>query len=372
LRTRQWTGIVVIIGILTAVGAWLLWRGYLPLPTTGDARSNGAPPRQQAVSVVVAKAYTATVRETTDAVGSLQAAEAVTLTSDVSGIVQAIHFQETEPVEQGAVLLELDAEEVRAQLAEALARRDDARRRLERVQALPANSAISQAEVDEAKAAYEIAVAQVQAARSRLADRRIIAPFDGVIGLRQISPGALVEPGTAVATLLTLDPIELRFAVPAGLLPRIQPDSQVFARLDGFPDAFEGQVRRIAPSVDVSTRSVALEAEVPNPDARLLPGMFATVELVLETRQDAVLIPEEALLLEGVESYVFAVSDGMAQRTVVQTGVRRDAEVEIRAGLAPGTCVVIEGLQKIRAGQPVTVRDIRPAANGALSSDAEC
>jgi membrane fusion protein, multidrug efflux system len=285
----------------------------------------------------------------------LKAREQVRLTDQVSGLVQAIRFTEGERVEQGQVLVELDDDQEQAKLAEAIAIRYEAHRQYRRGLELQDSGLITPAQLDELEAASKTAKANVEVAEAQLRDLTIKTPFSGLIGLRQVSPGALLTPGTIIAELNIVDPLDLSFGVRSDFLPQLKPGLTVLARAKGFTGrVFRGRLRRIDTTIDPQTRKVQVEAELPSPDGILKPGLFMTVELVLETRPDALIIPEEALLLRGQDQYVYVVQDNnRIKRIAVETGQRQRGEVEIRQGLQAGATVVVGGIQKIQAGQPV-------------------
>jgi membrane fusion protein (multidrug efflux system) len=342
-----------------ALAAWSLgpqdWRqaalGWLGVGPPERSR----PPTRVRVAPVEA----APVAVTAESVGTLAARESVTLTAEVSGHVEAIHFREGTEVEAGALLVELDAGQQRARVARAEARLEEARLDLERARELRVDRAIAQAELDRLEAAFASARAELDLARADLAERRLRAPFTGRIGLRGVSPGSLVSPGTPIATLYAPDPLELRFGLSQRLLRDLVPGLPVAARSDAFPGrTFSGEIARIAPGVDPDTRSVAVEAELPNADGRLRPGLFMQVEVTLERRPEALVIPEEALLRRGDAAFVYVVGpDGTAVRRDVRIGERRPGRVEVREGLALGERVVTGGLQQVVPGRPVRVAE---------------
>lgn len=189
---------------------------------------------------------------------------------------------------------------------------------------------------------------------ARLADLKIVAPFTGKVGIRRISPGSLISVGTVITTLDDVETIKLRFFVPEGAIASVRPGAGVAASGSGAPGrTFTGAITSIDTRVDPATRAVEVRAEFPNQDGALKPGMFLTVKLALNRRESAMIVPEEAVVPEGVRQYVFVVADGRAVKTEVKLGARLPGEVEIREGLAPDAVVVTSGIQKIRDGSPV-------------------
>ncbi len=349
----RWVFQLLIVAIIAAVAAlgwvWLQQQG-------GQEEEDG--PRGAGPSgtpVQVATAERRDVQDLVQAVGTLLARESVEIVTEVSGRISEASVREGEEVEQGEPLFILDQVRERADLREAVAQRDDAEARYRRSAALFENRDVPESEVDERRAALEVAEARVEVAESRLRDRTIRAPFDGVVGLREVSPGAYVEPGTQLTTLDDLSVVRLEFSVPERFLGGLVPGLEVQARSMGFADrVFEGSVTRVGSRVDPITRTVRVQAEFDNEDRRLRAGMFLTARLVLAERE-AVTVPEEALLQEGRGTFVFVINNGTAQRKEVSIGRRTDGWAEVRGDVDAGDRVVVGGLQTVRDGRDVRV-----------------
>lgn len=344
--------IVIALVLIASVAAG----GYWLNRTDVVADDNGRPEARE-TAVDVAAVREEAVRDTFEATGTTRALEQVEVVTETSGRITRIGFEEGDRVSEGDVLIELDAESERAELREAEAQAKDARAQFERARDLREDTgAVSQQEVDTLEASLAVAEAQVGIARTRVRDRVVRAPFDGVVGLREVSRGAYVEPQTRITTLDAMDTLRLTFSVPERYIGAIAPGMPVVARARGFPDErFEADVRRIDTRVDSVTRTLRVQSELDNGDGRLRPGMFMTVELVLDQRE-ATVIPEEALILEGPDRYVYVVRDGQAYRIDVDHGTRTRGTVEIREGLDSGDFVVTLGHQKIRDGDRVRIR----------------
>ncbi len=206
--------------------------------------------------------------------------------------------------------------------------------------------------------------ARVAAARSRLADRVITAPFSGRVGLRHVSLGGLVNPGAVITTLDDLSVVKLDFSVPEQFLSTLKPGLTVQARSTAYAETtFDGRVASIDTRVDPSTRSVAIRALIDNSDGRLRPGMFMTVKLVRPEGQ-ALMLPEQAIVPENEQHFVYVVADGKAQKREIKIGRRRPGEVEVLQGLSADDGVVIDGTQNLRDGVPVRVQ----GAQGAVAA----
>jgi membrane fusion protein (multidrug efflux system) len=359
---------LVIVGALAGLGAgWVTYGDRLGLP---DLRSlagidppvaSGPRPGGQGARVQVATAPVrqAPVVERIESIGTARAREAITVTSRVSGIVAAINFEEGQHVAAGHVLIELDRSQQVAAHDRARAAADDARTRLNRARQLRATQAVAEAQIDQLEAALRQAEAQVREAAARIEEMKIIAPFAGRVGLRQVSLGALIQPGTAVTTLDDLSRLRVEFAVPEVFVARLATGQRVDATSPAFGERrFAGVVTAIDTRIDPATRSVRAIAEFPNPDESLKPGLFLNIALTLSERPTALLVPEEAIDPVGDRAFVFAVRNGRAVRQQVKLGTRVRGEVEVLEGIAPDEQVVVRGLQRLRDGVPVNVVDV--------------
>lgn len=343
--TRRAVVALLVLAIALATGvAW--WQARRTPGETGFASFAAMPPR---VTTTVVRALP--FETTTRAVGTVEAAEQVTVTARATGTVERILFKEGQRVARGAPLVELDAGQEQAGLAAARVEENEAARQARRLQALRGQQLIAQAEVDEANARWDAARAQRAQAAAALAERRITAPFTGVIGLRQVSPGALVEPGTPIATLATVEHLTLAFRLPSELLPRLRSGLAVQVHVPGFDTTFTGRISEIDNRVDPATRAIAVEADLADGNG-LRPGLFVSVDVVLASRH-APAVPETSVLHAGPATFVYTLQDGTARRRDVILGERRPGLVEIREGLAPGEVVITSGTQKVEDGRPV-------------------
>jgi membrane fusion protein (multidrug efflux system) len=363
---------VAIIAVLGAAGfgGYLYWQ-QTQATQPGTAAPAGQRPAGPPMTVEVAPVRTGVVFEKAEAVGTARANESVTITAKQTGFVASFTFDEGQPVKAGQILVELetrerkaDVDQARNDLDQARATRDDARQKLERARQLKATGAITQAKVDEldqllrgAEARVRSAEARTRSLDARLDDVRIVAPFDGRVGMRQVSVGALLQPGTAITSLDDLSRIKLDFSIPENFLGKLRPGLSVFARSSAYVGrVFEGTVAVVDTRVDPVTRAVRVNALFENRDELLKPGMFITVELALERRENALLIDEEALVPEGARQYVFVVRDNRAIRAEVKLGNRQQGNVEVVEGLKAGDQVIVRGTSRVRPNQPVTAR----------------
>jgi membrane fusion protein (multidrug efflux system) len=322
------------------------------LPAWAHAQAKPAP----AMPVRAALAKVAPAIDEVTAVGTLRADEAVTIRPEISGRIAEMPFKEGQRVERGSVLVRLDQAELAAVLASSRAQAGLDRQRLERTVDLFKKNFISQQALDEARANAARSAAKQREDEARLAKTEIRAPFSGVVGLREVSEGAFVAAGTDIARLEKIDQLKLDFRVPELFVGRLKPGQSVRVQLDAYGNqGYPGAVYAIEPAVDEATRTVLVRARVANPKLQLRPGMFARVGAQLAVRENAVWIPEQAIVPRGQDSFVFRVVEGKAEMVKVQTGVRKVGEVEIASGLAAGDMVVTEGVQRIGPGSAVTV-----------------
>ena len=353
--TRNGLVIVALLALAAVGGAWYLFADG-KASSSGRAGAPNGKGGVAAVAVVTAHPAKKEFAHEVEALGTLRANESVDITAKVADRVAAIHFKEGQQVRKGDVLVELDNTEARADLAAAEAAASDSRSQYKRSQELFQTKALSEAQLDQLQATLLANEARVAAARSRLADRVIIAPFNGRVGLRNVSLGGLVNPGGVITTLDDLSVVKLDFAVPEIFLSTLQPGLTVEAHSTAYPkESFAGRVASVATRVDPTTRAVTIRALIDNRDARLRPGMFMTVKLVRQEGQ-ALMLPEQAIVPENEQQFVYVIEDGLAHKREIKIGRRRPGEVEILEGLTADDGVVIDGTLNLRDGVPVRVQ----------------
>jgi membrane fusion protein, multidrug efflux system len=347
-------------------------RLLLTLLTAGAVTGCGSEPPPaaqvaQATAVVTdlvrQREYTAPI----EAIGSARARESVFITSRVSGRVSRIFLTEGARAAKGdpLVLLEDDAE--RASFRTAVAAAEEAHAQLERLESLADRGLVSKYERDRQRRAVETTQAELELSRVLLDQRTIRAPFDGVVGFRQVSPGTLVQPGVHIVSLDYSDDMRVLFSVPETLLGSVQPGGSVEAFTAAYPGRkYLGRIVARGTRVDEVTRAVPAQAMFDNRDGSLLPGMLLTLHIQARSRR-LTYIPEAALAPDQARQFVWRIDDaGSAQRVEVAIGVREQGWVEILSGIDAGDRVVIEGVENLRQG--IAVREIvRPAH--ALASD---
>ena len=310
----------------------------------------------QAVPVEAARVEVGELSERVTAVGSLRSNESVTIRPEIAGRVVSINFDEGQPVEKGHELIKLDDSVYAAELAQAKAQLQLAQRNFKRIEELHERSVATGRSRDEAQSGLEVGTAAVALAQARLEKATIKAPFAGIAGLRQVSVGDYITVGQDIVNLEDVETIKADFRVAEKYLSAVRTGQHIQINVDAYPDrTFEGEVYAIDPRIDVGGRSIVIRARVPNDEGLLRPGLFARVALILELKEKAITVPEQAIMPRGEEQFVYTIKDGKVKQTKVRIGTRRDGRVEIVDGLAGEDTVVTAGHLKIRDGVPVTI-----------------
>lgn len=309
----------------------------------------------RAVAVVAEPIKLSNFVDETEALGTAKSNEAVDITAKSTNRVVAVHFREGQFVKQGAVLIEFDGSEARANLASAEASLRDTQSQYQRSRELFQSKALSESDLIQLEARMLNSKAAVDAAQARVNDTVIRAPFGGRMGLRVISVGALVTPGQVISTLDDTSTIKLDFTMPESYLASVKEGQLVEAQSAAFlGESFRGRVSSMATRVDPVTRSVVVRALIDNRDQKLKPGMFMTVHLT-RSQGNVLMIPEQALMPQGERQYVYVVNDNTASKVQVSIGRRKPGMVEARQGLKAGDLLVVEGGEKLSDGAKVMV-----------------
>ena len=355
---RAFIGILVVLAV-AAGGGYLYWQKVM-VPAQNRVAA-GAPPKGFAMPVEAAAVTVGRAERRVNAVGSLRSNESVTVRPEVAGRVIALGFEEGHKIKRGQVLMQLDTSVERAELAQAQAQVALARTNANRANELVQRGAGTQRAMDEARATLRTGEAQVQLNQAKIEKMTVVAPFDGVAGLRKVSVGAFVQAGADIVNLEQIDPLKVDFRVPEVFLAGVQAGQAITLTVDALAgEQFTGEVTAIDPLVDAAGRSIIIRARLANPDGKLRPGVFARVMLTLATRENAVFVPEQSLMSQGDKQFVFKVVDGgdgkkVVRNTEVKLGQRKGATAEITEGLAAGDVVVTGGLLKVQDGMPVQI-----------------
>lgn len=338
---------------LTLVGAALV----VSILGCGSGEGAAPPPGAMPTAVKVVTVGTEPLERSTRTFGTIEAVRSAELKPEASGTVGRVEVTDGAEVKRGQLLLKLRDDGARAQLAEAEARFKLAEAKHGRVAALFERQNTSRQELDQAVAERDLAAAGVASAQDAVRRTEVRAPFDGTVGRVEVSVGASVGPATTVTRIEDLTEVTVDLGVPERLVPNVAVGSTVRVEVDAWAgEVFVGEVRYVAPRIDAATRTFEVRAHVANADRRLRPGLSAEVELVTASRQDAVMVPTQAVLATDRGTTVFVVDpEGKAQARPVKTGTRTDERVEVVEGLAAGDRVVVEGLVRLAPGAAVRV-----------------
>jgi membrane fusion protein (multidrug efflux system) len=332
-------------------------------PGASGGPPGGEMPPTQVETVHVAPSSLANQFET---VGSLRAQESAVIRPEIDGKITAINFTEGQHVAAGSQLFSLDAALAQADLNEANANLENSRRANARAGELAGKQLIARSDLDKTKADLGVDQARAASARTRLDKSQIRAPFDGVVGLREVSVGDYVKAGDALVDLVRMDPVEVDLRAPEVVLSSLALGQKINLGVDSYPgQMFNGTIVAIAPTVDLGGRSVLLRARLANSDGKLRPGMSARVQIVLGTNPNALMVPEQAIWPNGDEKMVYVVKDGVAKLVPVTLGVRQPGLVEIVTGLKAGDEVVTAGQLKLFDGAKVMTSAPKPSASAA-------
>ncbi len=367
---KKITTATAVIGIAAAAlaGAWWLHRAPAAQPVASSAAPAGGAARAGGpggpAAVEVARAEAMDLVDEVQAVGSLRSRQGVVLRPEASGRVARLGFSDGARVRRGQLLVQLDDSLQQAQLQQAQAQASIARTNLQRSRELLAQNFVSQSAVDQNAAALQVAESQVALAQAQLARMKVLAPFDGTVGLRTVQLGDYVKDGADLVGIEDLSALQVEFTLPERYVAQVRPGQAVDMTLDALPGrSFKGRIDALDVQVDPNGRALRVRAAVDNGDALLKPGMFARPRVVLARRPGAVVVPEEALLPLGGRQLLFKVVQGadgktVSQRLEAQLGLRLPGKVEILAGVQPGDQIVTAGQGRLARGDAVPVRVI--------------
>jgi membrane fusion protein (multidrug efflux system) len=374
---RYVVAILTLLAVVFGLAA-VKYKQISSLISVGHAMEKAGPPPEAVGSSVVRQD---TWQQSIEAVGSVAAARGVTLSNDAPGVVSAIYFESGAVVRQGQVLVELDSNVERAQLASAEARKELAQINAGRTRALVASDAIARSQQDSDDAVVKTSGSELDTLRAQVARKVVRAPFSGKLGIRQVNLGQYLNPGTALATLEATDTVFVDFTLPQQRLKSVSVGTPVRIVIDGEGVApADGAVRAIDPGIDPVTRSIKLRASIPNRDEKLLPGMFAKISVVLPAARDVVVVPAQSLVHASYGDSVFVIEDRkdesgnvmkgpdgkaakVARQQFVKVSETRGDFVAVSDGVAPGQEIVSAGAFKLRNGAPVRVDNaVQPKA----------
>lgn len=375
--------VLALLGISVASGAAWWWQNKAPnegaakpgaaapsAPAGPGSAPGGGPARVPAVEV--AKVETMTLVDETQAVGSLRSRQGVMLRPEVGGRVKQIHFNDGQRVRKGQLMVQFDDQLQQAQVAQARAELSITEANHKRNQELVAQSFISQRSLDESAAALEVSRAKLALAQATLQRLQVLAPFDGITGLKQINVGDYLKDGADMVNLEDIDAVLLDFRLPERFQSKIRAGQTAQLTVDALPGRpFTAIVQAVDPLIEANGRSVGVRGCIDNRQQQLRPGMFARVNAVFGSRENAMVIPEEAIIPQGGRTFVVKVVAGdkpdvrVSERVAVKVGLRLPGKVEILEGLSAGDTVVTAGHQRLQKdGTAVRVVDLSQPGGG--------
>jgi membrane fusion protein, multidrug efflux system len=290
--------------------------------------------------------------------GTILANESVEVKTETSGKIMRIYFTEGQPVKKGGLLIKIDDEELRAQVEKQKYNKKLNEDNEFRQRKLLEKEAISQEEYDNALNRLNTSVADIKLLEAQLSKTAIRAPFDGFIGFRYVSEGAYIMPSTTIATLYNLNPAKLEFSIPAKHASRVSVKNKIYFTIENDTAKMSGEVYAVEPQIDASTRTLKIRAATPNPNGKMLPGQFVTIQLVLENVLNAIMIPTESVVPEQDGNKVFILENGKAKEVRVSAGERTERTLEILEGLKAGDTVLTTGILQLKPGVSVTITRI--------------
>lgn len=340
--------------LVLIIGGFIAYRVVSNSKKGGDSKHKGGKDKPMNVSGIVIK--TQVFKNNLSLSGSIEANEQVEIRSEVSGIVEAISFQEGSFVNKGQVLFKVNDQELKAQLIQATTKEGLAAENARRAKLLLQKEAISQEEYDVARAEHKSTQAQVQLIRAQIAKTSVRAPFSGKIGLRSISPGTYITPTTLVANLVNIGKLKITFSVPEKYASQIKLNTNITFSVSGTTQKYHGVVYAIEPEVATATRTLQVRAIADNKEGKLFPGTFANVELPLDVINDAIIVPTEAIVPIQNGKKVFISEKGMAKEVKVEASTRTDASILILSGLKAGDTLLTTGVMALKDETPVKVK----------------
>ncbi len=313
--------------------------------------------KQEGVYVKALPINKETIEEVLQSKGSIIPNEEVMITSESSGKVTQIAFNEGDYVKEGQLLVTLDDRELQAQLERAVYQEEFLEKKANREKQLNARGGVSDEQYESTIRDLQTTQADIDLIKTQIDKKKIRAPFSGTIGLRYISEGKYITSSDVIADLVDASSIKIDFTLPEKYMGRIKSGTEILFEIDGLEESFEGRVYAVEPKIDVATRTISLRAVAPNASGEILPGAFANVSIILNRIEDALCVPTEAIIPEMNTKKVFLAKEGKAVSVNVETGIRLSDRIQITEGLQEGDSVVVSGILKIRNGTQLSILD---------------
>jgi membrane fusion protein (multidrug efflux system) len=348
--------LILLIVIALAILGWIFYP-KIQQGTNSDPIAN-QPMQRPVLPVDIVIATPRQIENTIKITGAVQANESVMLRSEISGKIERIFFQEGQRVKKGEILLTINDDEILAQV-ERLKYTQKLNEEIEyRQRQLLEKEAISREEYDIALTTVNTTLSDLKEREARLAKHSIRAPFNGIIGLRQVSEGSYISPNDLIANIYSIDPIKLEFSVPGKYSGMVNIGDKIVFTVEASEKQFEGSIYAVEPKIDPQTRTLQIRAITENDDEVLIPGQFANIDYILDVLPDALMIPSEAVIPEMNSHKIFTCKNGVATQVQIDIGMRTEKEVHVIAGLAPGDSVITTGILQMREGLKVSVANV--------------
>lgn len=351
--------ILILLGLLIGLGI----QQYYPSTKSAEKKekafeSSPMPARSQSLSVNAIKLTPTTLTDQLTISGTLEPDELVDIKSEIAGKVEAIYFMEGTYVSKGKVLLEIEHEELKAQIKRTQLQRDLAQQKEQRRKELLEKGGLSEEEYEVALTEYKSLVAEVEELTAQEEKTHIKAPFSGKIGFRYISEGSYLSPGTEIAQLVKVNPIKVTFSVPERFAQNVTPGMDIQFTVEGLSESFSGRLYAKDPTINPNTRTQMVKARSANPGAKLLPGSFARITVPLEAFKKTLAVPTEAVIPELGRQKVFIYQNGKAVEEVIKTGIRQAEKIQVLSGLSEGDTLITSGILQLRAGMDVQIKEL--------------
>jgi membrane fusion protein (multidrug efflux system) len=350
-KTLLIVAVVAIIAIIYIYPRWNNGANSGPAPTAGPPAGGGA---ELPVTVITLKKET--LKNQLNVTGTILPNESVSLRPEVSGLVTKISFKEGQYVSKGTPLLYLNDNDLQAQYQKLEYTQKLFESQENRQKQLLAREAISQEEYDIVLNQYNTTLSDLKLVEAQIQKTIVRAPFNGTLGLRQVSEGSVIGTGDIIATVVNMDPIKIEFSIPERYANMVEVGSPVFFSSESTQDEVEGRVYAFEPQIDAATRTLKLRAQSSNKEGKFLPGMFVKIRFVLGEINDALMVPAESVIPELQGYKVFVVGkDQKAEERKVEIGTRTESQVQITSGLEEGDMVLTSGVLQARPGSPLKI-----------------
>ena len=348
----------LIIGVI--IIAVLIGIKFIFFPSTsgqgGPQRGNGGGGPNNVTAYIVKPEK---ISNEITASGTIRANEDVQLQPELSGKVVQINFKEGSKVSKGQLLIKLNDADFQAQYKKLQLQQELSEQTLKRQNQLLAINGVSQQEFDLAQSEFNALKADMDFQTAQILKTEIKAPFDGVIGLKNVSEGAFVTPATIIASIQQIDPVKIDFSVPERYFAYLKKDGEVIFSIEGIQEKLKGDIYAIEPKIDLTTRTVQVRAICPNSKGNIYPGAFAQVKIVLNDIADAFMIPTESLIPDVSGQKVFILKNGKSTYSRVETGIRTDTKIQITKGLQAGDTVLTTGIMQLKANSNVNITNLK-------------